>query len=65
MQSEGLSHRDIKPQNILVNRSNKLKIGDFGNSKEKKHYKEAKYEELASIQGTDSYLSPKLREGLA
>ena len=29
----GISHRDLKPQNILLNRQNKLMIADFGLSK--------------------------------
>jgi len=29
----GISHRDLKPQNILLNRQNKLMIADFGISK--------------------------------
>ena len=30
----GISHRDLKPQNILLNLQNKLMIADFGISKE-------------------------------
>ena len=30
----GISHRDLKPQNILLNLQNKLMITDFGISKE-------------------------------
>ena len=34
---EGIAHRDIKPQNILVNESNwKLVICDFGSAKKLK-----------------------------
>ena len=29
----GISHRDLKPQNILLNFKNKLMIADFGISK--------------------------------
>ena len=29
----GISHRDLKPQNILLNHQNKLMIADFGISK--------------------------------
>ena len=29
----GISHRDLKPQNILLNLQNKLMIADFGISK--------------------------------
>lgn len=30
MHSQGITHRDIKPQNIMLNKNNELKIIDFG-----------------------------------
>ena len=33
LKMHGISHRDLKPQNILLNLQNKLMIADFGISK--------------------------------
>ena len=30
MHSKGVFHRDLKPQNILINSANHVKIADFG-----------------------------------
>lgn len=30
MHSKGVFHRDLKPQNILINSKNLVKIADFG-----------------------------------
>ena len=55
-QSKGISHRDIKPQNIFLNSASEIKIGDFGASK-------WQMEDVnqQSIQGTPFFLSPVLR----
>lgn len=44
--NEGITHHDIKPQNILINAANELKIADFGVAN--------------TLGGTSSYQAPEL-----
>ena len=54
-----ISHRDIKPQNILVFSNGIYKLADFGEAKEVKISKR-----LNTLRGTELYMSPALYEGL-
>ncbi|KFU94859.1 Interferon-induced, double-stranded RNA-activated protein kinase, partial [Chaetura pelagica] len=51
--SEGLIHRDLKPQNILISRDDKIKIGDFG------LVTSADNENLTEDRGTRPYMAPE------
>ena len=65
LQIENISHRDIKPQNILVfsNSKNKsYKLADFGEAKEL--LKGNKPTEKQTLRGTELYMSPILFFGL-
>ena len=54
-----ISHRDIKPQNVLVFPGGKYKIADFGEAKETKIMKQRN-----TLRGTELFMSPALYNGL-
>ena len=54
-----VSHRDIKPQNILVYPGGKYKLADFGEAKEAKVSRQ-----INTLRGTELYMSPALYDGL-
>jgi len=59
LQNNKISHRDLKPLNILVFENNVYKLGDFGEAKKSKISRE-----LYSLRGTEIYMSPILFESL-
>ena len=54
-----ISHRDIKPQNVLVFPDGKYKLADFGEAKEAKVSRQ-----INTLRGTELYMSPALYDGL-
>ena len=65
LQKENISHRDIKPQNILVFKNNNnqcYKLADFGEAKEL--LSGNKPTEKQTLRGTELYMSPLLFYGL-
>jgi len=54
-----ITHRDIKPQNVLIFEGGIYKLADFGEAKEIKVSKN-----LNTLRGTELYMSPALYNGL-
>jgi RIO-like serine/threonine protein kinase len=59
LQKNNISHRDLKPQNVLCFRNGVYKLADFGEAKEVKINKQ-----LSTIRGTELYMSPILFDAL-
>ena len=62
LQKNNTSHRDIKPQNILVFKDNIYKLADFGEAKQIDNMKNLLVN--YSLRGTELYMSPLLFNGL-
>jgi serine/threonine protein kinase len=58
--SRGIVHRDVKPENIMVNSKNQVKVMDFGLAKLKGSLKLTR---TASTIGTLAYMAPEQIEG--
>lgn len=56
----GVIHRDIKPQNILLNENNDVKITDFGIAKA---MSETRMTETNQVMGSVQYISPEQAKG--
>jgi len=61
MHSQNVLHRDIKPQNMFLNRWKDIKLGDFGLSTVRKDKKK----QHQTAVGTLGYAAPELLEGKA
>ena len=62
LQKNNISHRDIKPQNILLFSNGTFKIADFGEAKELMYLNRQTMRQ--TIRGTELYMSPILFEAL-
>eukprot|EP01126_Amoeba_proteus_P023430 TRINITY_DN2354_c0_g2_i5.p1 TRINITY_DN2354_c0_g2~~TRINITY_DN2354_c0_g2_i5.p1 ORF type:complete len:482 (-),score=126.83 TRINITY_DN2354_c0_g2_i5:202-1647(-) len=57
MNSRGVAHRDLKPDNLLITKDRQLKVSDFGLSKDFSN------EEMVTSVGTACYVAPEVLSG--
>ena len=62
LQKNNVSHRDIKPQNILIFPKGIYKLADFGEAKEL--YKDLEATNKQTLRGTELYMAPVLFQAL-
>jgi serine/threonine-protein kinase len=59
---QGVTHRDVKPENIMVTADGRVKLMDFGLAKEAK---DPKLTQMGSVVGSVFYISPEQARGSA
>jgi tetratricopeptide (TPR) repeat protein len=59
---QGVMHRDLKPQNIMIDRQGRVLITDFGLAKS---FEQVSLTEAGKIIGTPHYMSPEQVKGVA
>ena len=64
LQKKNISHRDIKPQNILIFKNKIYKLTDFGEARKIGEREKNKSLIQYSLKGTELYMSPLLFNGL-
>lgn len=59
---QGVTHRDVKPENIMVTTDGRVKLMDFGLAKETK---DSKLTQMGAVVGSVFYISPEQARGSA
>ncbi|HEX6332213.1 MAG TPA: Stk1 family PASTA domain-containing Ser/Thr kinase [Actinomycetota bacterium] len=57
---QGIVHRDVKPENVMVTRDGTVKVADFGLARA---YADAQITEAGTVTGTVQYLAPEQLRG--
>ncbi|KAI9295656.1 kinase-like protein [Neoconidiobolus thromboides FSU 785] len=63
MHSHGIAHRDLKLENLCIDKQGKLKIIDFGCANEFRGPFEQNCNSVAGIYGSDPYIAPEVWSG--
>ncbi len=58
---QGVIHRDLKPQNIMIDKAGKISVTDFGLAKS---FEQASLTDAGKIIGTPHYMSPEQVKGI-
>lgn len=58
LHSKGVTHRDLKGENIFMDSEHNIKVGDFGLSKESK--KTSVLQKMQTVCGTPGYMAPEM-----
>jgi eukaryotic-like serine/threonine-protein kinase len=62
---QGIVHRDVKPENIMLTRTGEVKVADFGLARVAQDGEQASLTEVGMTMGTPLYMSPEQVEGRA